>query len=326
MRILFFFAVSFITITSFNAQGLLIEEVNPDKHEVIKRQRADVIPKIASVKKYAPHTLYQLYSTCVAHSIASARTIIYARNNSILDKDKITSYLFSPHWIYYNNKSADDNECSMGLSLANTILSLADTGMPYMAYVEYPEYFPFTQKPLCSYYPPSISDDKLNATDYTLDKAYLLKNLEDVKLSISKGMPVVFGMQVPKSFKNAVNQELWVPNLGDQSGLKYGHAILIVGYDDYKHGGAVEILNSWGEDWGKGGYIWIKYTDLLKYITSQVFALDADDTIRFGSSQAQVEDPLIKRDKVLSSSIDSMTLSNHLLDMNLFNIENLEKK
>jgi hypothetical protein len=35
----------------------------------------------------------------------------------------------------------------------------------------------------------------------------------------------------------------------------------IVGYDDKKYGGAFEIMNSWGEDWGDNGYCWIKYDD-----------------------------------------------------------------
>ncbi|MCP4251264.1 MAG: C1 family peptidase [bacterium] len=35
------------------------------------------------------------------------------------------------------------------------------------------------------------------------------------------------------------------------------HVILLVGYDDYR--GAFRALNSWGTDWGDGGYCWISY-------------------------------------------------------------------
>jgi len=35
------------------------------------------------------------------------------------------------------------------------------------------------------------------------------------------------------------------------------HAIVLVGYDDDKR--ALELRNSWGEDWGEGGYAWMSY-------------------------------------------------------------------
>ena len=33
-----------------------------------------------------------------------------------------------------------------------------------------------------------------------------------------------------------------------------GHAMVVVGYDDDKYGGAFEILNSWGTYWGNKGF------------------------------------------------------------------------
>ena len=41
-----------------------------------------------------------------------------------------------------------------------------------------------------------------------------------------------------------------------------GHALCIVGYDDSKFGGAFEVMNSWGDDWGDDGYFWVKYSDI----------------------------------------------------------------
>jgi len=35
------------------------------------------------------------------------------------------------------------------------------------------------------------------------------------------------------------------------------HAIVLIGYDDNKK--ALELRNSWGEDWGEGGYAWMSY-------------------------------------------------------------------
>ena len=38
----------------------------------------------------------------------------------------------------------------------------------------------------------------------------------------------------------------------------------IVGYDDYKYGGAFEILNSYSAQFGDEGYVWISYDDFRK--------------------------------------------------------------
>ena len=36
-----------------------------------------------------------------------------------------------------------------------------------------------------------------------------------------------------------------------------GHAMAVVAYDETRQ--AVRVLNSWGQDWGDGGYAWINY-------------------------------------------------------------------
>ena len=40
-----------------------------------------------------------------------------------------------------------------------------------------------------------------------------------------------------------------------------GHCVLMVGYDDSKS--AALIRNSWGPDWGQGGYFWMPYSILI---------------------------------------------------------------
>ncbi len=51
------------------------------------------------------------------------------------------------------------------------------------------------------------------------------------------------------------------------SGIKDGgHAMVIIGYDNYKEGGAFLVQNSWGTGWGDNGYFWIRYSDLSKIV------------------------------------------------------------
>jgi hypothetical protein len=40
----------------------------------------------------------------------------------------------------------------------------------------------------------------------------------------------------------------------------------VVGYDDEKFGGAFEIQNSWGANWGDKGYVWVRYEDFANFV------------------------------------------------------------
>jgi hypothetical protein len=35
----------------------------------------------------------------------------------------------------------------------------------------------------------------------------------------------------------------------------------VIGYDDFKNGGAFQIMNSWGEEWGNNGVAYVRYND-----------------------------------------------------------------
>ncbi len=45
-----------------------------------------------------------------------------------------------------------------------------------------------------------------------------------------------------------------------------GHAMSVIGYDDRKFGGAFQIMNSWGPEWGKNGVGWVRYGDFKNYV------------------------------------------------------------
>ncbi|MDB9882893.1 hypothetical protein OAD66_07145 [Bacteroidia bacterium] len=51
-----------------------------------------------------------------------------------------------------------------------------------------------------------------------------------------------------------------------------GHAICVIGYDDYKAGGAFQIMNSWGSEWGVNGIGWVPY-NAFQYFTKEAYGL-----------------------------------------------------
>ena len=86
-------------IVNVKAQGLIFDSTEFSKREKIEETRTE-LPMSASLKKYTSLLYPQVGSTCVAHSFANARTILYAKKMNWTDKKKITGLSFSPYYIY----------------------------------------------------------------------------------------------------------------------------------------------------------------------------------------------------------------------------------
>ncbi len=95
-----------------------------------------------------------------------------------------------------------------------------------------------------------------------------------IKQNIAQGAPVVVGMLVGGSFMNAMQgRKMWKPTASDRRMQGFGgHAMCVMGYDDNLKGGALQIMNSWGERWGDRGFCWITYSD-FEYFTKEAYGL-----------------------------------------------------
>jgi len=258
-------------------------------------------PSSYSLDRYTPYVLHQGESgMCVAYALANCRTIIYAKNRNLSGKDEISDNSFSPFFLYYQVKGKNDNKCELGLSPADALMSIMDGGIAQIYDVEYPDYWPFTNKQLCTYYPPSYSTDKNNASRYKIDEPRTFneglstsEKISALKYEISSGNPIFFGMDpFPGSLWASIGVNTWNPESSVQCmgvtqteyqcerQVKYdgycyqhknqiegvmGHAMVIIAYDNDMYGGAFQILNSYGTGWGNNGKIWIRYNDVIKY-------------------------------------------------------------
>ena len=109
-----------------------------------------------------------------------------------------------------------------------------------------------------------------------------------IKQNLSQGAPVVIGMMVGGTFMSKMNgRKIWKPSKADynQSGFG-GHAMCVIGYDDYMEGGAFQIMNSWGEKWGDNGVAWVRYND-FDHFTKEAYGL-----YPMGDAHAVVSDEL----------------------------------
>ena len=97
--------------------------------------------------------------------------------------------------------------------------------------------------------------------------------VQEIKRHLVAGDPVLIGVPVYPDFEYLSETN---PVYDDDAGASRGaHAIVIVGYDDRRS--AFKIANSWGTEWGIGGYGWIDYDaseSLIRsaYVTKDVVA------------------------------------------------------
>ncbi len=93
-------------------------------------------------------------------------------------------------------------------------------------------------------------------------------NIRAIKEHLAKDAPVVIGMMVGGTFmQRMLGQKVWHPNAEDKEMTGFGgHAMCVIGYDDRIEGGAFQIMNSWGNEWGQNGIGFVRYADFKEFV------------------------------------------------------------
>src|SRR5581483_6823476 len=177
-------------------------------------------------------------------------------------KQRLDDFMPSRLFIYYNERDMEGTVASDagamirdGIKVVNQFGACMESEWPY-------DINQFTVKPPQAAYDSAMQHKAL---------AYLSipQNLFQLKGCLAAGFPFVFGFTVYESFESeqmAQTGIMTMPKPNEQS--LGGHAVLAVGYDDNTQ--MFIVRNSWGADWGQGGYFMMPYT----YMTSPDLADD----------------------------------------------------
>lgn len=122
------------------------------------------------------------------------------------------------------------------------------------------------------------------------------RKVQAMKKAVHAKNPVVIGLLCPGSFQYA--REFWSPN--EKPLTEYGgHAVVVVGYDDSRYGGAFEVINSWGKSWGMEGYSWIRYADVANFVLYGFEMLSTTERvemeIKFATASDEKMQPIISK-------------------------------
>ncbi len=219
------------------------------------------LPASKSLRVYYPKVVIQPKSdfTDVAWAaIWNARTAAEAIACNQIDPLKIREMAFAPAYNYTIVRKQPD--CYAPVSLIDILESMVRNGTPYFS--EFRE-FCATEIPVEAV--PLANTKKLSGY-YKLFNPSDIANVKElsVKNAIAANGAVVVGMICPPSFQMA--QDVWTPRETKPDQQYGGHTVCVVGYDNTKFGGAFEVINTWGKEWGKEGFTWIKYKDFADYV------------------------------------------------------------
>lgn len=97
-----------------------------------------------------------------------------------------------------------------------------------------------------------------DARHRTISNVYEITSHDQIINMLDKQYPVVVGVAVYSGFDRISNQStiLKLPPTYEES--MGSHAMCIVGYDDTRQ--AFLLRNSFGDDWGEGGHMWVPYS------------------------------------------------------------------
>jgi Papain family cysteine protease len=226
------------------------------------------LPEMISLAAYAPTRQNQgKQGSCVAWSSAyAARTILEAAST----KQNPNSVAYSPAFLYNN------------IALEGCQGSYIQKAMEFMQANGVANYNDFKyDENDCGRLP--SNDVVQKAAQNKIHGFHRLTETDDVngisiravKEHLAKDAPVVIGMMVGGTFmQRMLGQKVWHPTSEDRDMTGFGgHAMCVIGYDDRVEGGAFQIMNSWGNEWGQNGIGFVRYADFKEFVR-EAYGLD----------------------------------------------------
>lgn len=276
------------------AQGLLSQNHKKTDTLDISPYHDDInpeLPKSVSFRSYIPMAGEQgEQGTCVGWALANVQTIMKAIDGGWKDNESIVnSHRYSSFFPYLKNKNSLDNDCKLGIDLADGLKTLLKIGN--LKDNEFPKdceriisfkEIQNAQKNKIQSYTKIIEEDDSQ-----------IKKINAIKQALYTKQPIIAGLfHITESFKQITGKDFWQPTQKERENRymeKTGHALVVIGYDDLKYGGSFLLYNSWGKDWGDEGTLWVKYEDFTVMCQeAYTMVLKKENSVKFSANVSLV--------------------------------------
>jgi C1A family cysteine protease len=184
--------------------------------------------------------------SCVAWAVGYAARTYYLKHDEAADISQAENIL-SPAYIY-NSLRETRGDCSTGTAVVDALKLLKTSGGVPLNLLPYDpkQCFDLPSAAVLARY-----SERFRIKGYRRVEG---KNEDDIKGQIYSGNPVIFAIDIPAGFQH---YHSGIIDSVEDRGPNYGHAMVIIGYDDSKQ--AYHFVNSWGTHWGEKGFGWISY-------------------------------------------------------------------
>ncbi|MDR1711363.1 MAG: InlB B-repeat-containing protein [Propionibacteriaceae bacterium] len=205
------------------------------------------------------------YGSCWAFAAAASGESALARNSAAPAGTQISP----SHLVYANYNGSSFGKVGTALNSGGDAWMAAATWIRGLG-ARSETAFPYPSKP---------SSSQIATTEYRLNNWYLLPSprygteaVQTIQRAIMEYGAVWIGYNANSRYLNSATYAWYNAADWDEYGW-YGHAVTIVGWDDNYSAsnfrsayqppadGAFLVKNSWGADWGLGGYFWLSYYD-----------------------------------------------------------------
>ena len=255
-----------VIFDTINYQNL--QEYNPEKDQGYS---GSYLPSRISYRDNCPPIQNQgQLATCVGWATAYAQ--VSTQQNILMGETNLsrkTARAMDPNFIYSMIRNYNDGWCQQGTMMSQAMEVLLNFGVK-----------PYISAPWLSCNSVSeINEFTLALADiYTVNTFYVLTDRSNLtntlKNTLNNGKVVSVGVQLTPSFKNISSSGRWITTASES--IIGGHAMCIVGYDDNKFGGSFEVMNSYGQNFGDNGFVWISYSDMKRFM-QEAYIVDLPD-------------------------------------------------
>ncbi len=203
-------------------------------------------------------------SSCTAWATGYAVRSYYAGKRRNWDFSS-AGEIISPAYIY-NRVHGFRGGCDVGTPISDALNVLKTDGAPPLAA------YPYLENDCAR---PANPELVRNSSEFRISGWSAVDNtkLDDAKGQLARGHPVIFGMEVSDQFENLAGRQIYDDTSSPRSG---GHAMVLVGYSERRQ--AFKVMNSWGTQWGDGGFGWISYR-AVRQLSDLMFVMEVPDYV-----------------------------------------------
>ena len=264
-----------IALFTANAQGVILDKAaykrKLEEHDRSTRGRnvveGDITEAVKSLREYCPPPSNQGSSlSCTGHAVGNAMSIVRAQWYNLKTRKDGANAAFSAMFIY--NQIHDHKEHQEGASIESALEWVKNKGDCTTT--------TFGNDENCNERPPILSQKEASrfkiaqyeAIFNNSDSADTKQGILNFQKAIVDGKPVIVIIKVSQFFKDSLygkSIKNWKPTDNEFEAVDtFSHALCLIGYD--KQDETFELMNSWGNQWGDGGFIRVSQEHFMKVL------------------------------------------------------------